>query len=53
MTIYVMARSPETALSQFLHGEYYTDFEDANRDRNQFGKEWHKIFEIEIPVREV
>ena len=53
MTIYVMARSPETALSCFLRGEYYTNFEDANRDRNQFGKEWHKLFQIEIPISEV
>ena len=53
MTIYVMARSPGAALTMFLEGEYYETIEEVQWDLKQFGKEWHKIFEIEIPVREV
>lgn len=53
MIIYVIARSPETALTQFLQGQYYTIFEDAARDLKQFCKEWHKIFEVDIPINEV
>ena len=53
MTIYVMARSPGAALNMFLKGEYYKTIEDAERDLEQFGKEWEKIFEIDIPINEV
>ena len=53
MTIYVMARSPGAALKIFLEGEYYKTIEDAEQDLKQFGKEWHRIFEIDIPINEV
>jgi len=53
MTIYVIARSQETALTQFLQGQYYTKIEDAKLDLHQFCKEWHKIFEINIPINEI
>ena len=53
MIIYTISYSRNGALHDIKEGRYYDTLEDAQKDLKQFGKRREKIFELEIPIREV
>ena len=53
MIIYMVARSQNKAHDHYMNGQYYMTLEIAQKVLKEFGKPREKIFEIEIPIREV
>ena len=53
MIIYTISRSQNGALHDIKDGRYYDTLEDAQKDLKQFGRPRERIFELEIPLREV
>jgi len=53
MKFYIIAISPQAALSNLLNKDYYIKLDDPELDLKEFSKEWHKLFEINIPIKEI
>lgn len=50
MKFYVITSSKRTVIEKFLKGDFYSEFEDAEGDLKEFGKPYHAVFSLDIPI---